>query len=339
MAIVDMQELIEKAYARAGLIGNPSDGYHGKTISFSVKNFSAEVRLTESTVLEIIPNDRDGALYSSVDALQRDVNLHGYYGGIRLIKATIKVFVDYCQQMHISLHTRNFRLQYSSTIPQQVGMAGSSAIIVATLRALMAWYSVAIDVQVQPSLVFSVERDELGIAGGLQDRVIQVYEGLVAMDFSRTASRVVNGYECGLYERLDSGWLPPLYLAYRPATSEPTEIFHNDLRSRYNAGDSVVTSAMLQFAQLTDAVRAALDAHDEQTLFELINANFDLRKSMSALNPAHVEMIEVARSAGVSAKYAGSGGAIIGSYRDQQQYELLESAMKAIGCELVKPVL
>ena len=33
------------SYPRAGLIGNPSDGYHGKTISVIIRNFSAQVTL------------------------------------------------------------------------------------------------------------------------------------------------------------------------------------------------------------------------------------------------------------------------------------------------------
>ena len=39
------------AYARAGLLGNPSDGYFGKTISFSVRNFRARVLLYPSARL------------------------------------------------------------------------------------------------------------------------------------------------------------------------------------------------------------------------------------------------------------------------------------------------
>ena len=31
------------SYARLGLLGNPSDGFHGKTISLSLANFWAEV--------------------------------------------------------------------------------------------------------------------------------------------------------------------------------------------------------------------------------------------------------------------------------------------------------
>jgi tripartite ATP-independent transporter DctM subunit len=43
-----------RAFARAGLVGNPSDGYHGKTISVSVRNFWAEVVLYEWDSVDIV---------------------------------------------------------------------------------------------------------------------------------------------------------------------------------------------------------------------------------------------------------------------------------------------
>jgi glucuronokinase len=128
---------------------------------------------------EIVLAEDDRARFTSVQDLARDVRLHGYYGGIRLIKATIKRFVEYCERRGATLHRRNFSVRHSSTIPRQVGLAGSSAIIVATLRCLMEFYDVDIPPEVQPSLALSVERDELKIGAGLQDRVIQAYEGLV----------------------------------------------------------------------------------------------------------------------------------------------------------------
>ena len=178
-----MDIIRHRGYARAGLVGNPSDGYHGKTISISVRNFWAEAILYEWEDLELILSQEDRSRFGSVHELARDVNIHGYYGGIRLVKATIKKFVDYCRGRH-SLHGRNFSIRYESNIPRQVGLAGSSAIIVATLRALMEFYDVDIPLHVQPSLALSVEKNELGIVAGLQDRVIQVYEGLVYMDFA-----------------------------------------------------------------------------------------------------------------------------------------------------------
>lgn len=330
-------EIRKKAFARAGLIGNPSDGYNGKTIAFSVKNYCAEVVLQESQRLKIIATERDDNSYSDIHALHKDITRHGYYGGIRLIKAAMKAFVDYCQLTGQVLKPGNFSLGYQSDIPQQVGMAGSSAIIVATLRALMEFYSVAIDKRIQPSLVFSVEHKELGIGGGLQDRVIQVYEGIVAMDFSVDAMVSIDGFDVGSYTSLDSALIPPLYIAFRPASSEPTEVFHNNLRERYDAGDTVIVNAMKEFAALTDRAVTVLGRGDAHSFGQLLNANFDLRHSMCDLNPQHIEMVNVARSTGATAKYAGSGGAIVGTYTDQAQYNALEKVMGAIGCEVLKP--
>src|ERR1051325_3450280 len=90
-----------RAYARAGLIGNPSDGYHGKTISIIVKNFAAEVGIYEWPELEIVPARRDQCRFESLAHLLRDVQLNGYYGGLRLVKAAIKRFSDYCEKNKI----------------------------------------------------------------------------------------------------------------------------------------------------------------------------------------------------------------------------------------------
>src|SRR5512144_1337972 len=148
-----MNIIRKRAYARAALLGNPSDGYNGKTISVIVRNFRAEVVLYEWDTVDIVLAENDRARFSSIYDLARDVKLHGYYGGIRLVKATIKRFVEYCQTRQITLHDRNFSVRYDTNVPRQVGLAGSSAIIVATLRCLMEYYGVEIPVEAQPTFV------------------------------------------------------------------------------------------------------------------------------------------------------------------------------------------
>ena len=96
-----MEIVRKRTYARAGLLGNPSDGYHGKTISVIVRNFWAEVVLYEWDSVDIVLAQNDRASFRSVYDLAKDVQLHGYYGGIRLVKATIKRFVEYCQAQNI----------------------------------------------------------------------------------------------------------------------------------------------------------------------------------------------------------------------------------------------
>ena len=80
---------------------------------------------------------------------------------------------------------KNFTILYDSNVPLRVGLAGSSAIITSVMKALMQFYEVEIDKPVLANLILSVEVDELGINAGLQDRVIQVYEDIVYMDFNR----------------------------------------------------------------------------------------------------------------------------------------------------------
>jgi glucuronokinase len=208
-----MEIIRKRAYARAGLLGNPSDGYNGKTISIIVRNFRAEAVLYEWDSVDIIQSRDDRARFRSIYDLAQDVQLHGYYGGIRLIKATIKRFVDYCRERRLTLHDRNFSVRYETTIPRQVGLAGSSSIIVATLRCLMEFYGIEIPLEQQPSFVLSVETEELGISAGLQDRVIQCYEGMVYMDFDRRVEHMADGITYYEYERLDPSLLPPLYIA------------------------------------------------------------------------------------------------------------------------------
>jgi glucuronokinase len=334
-----MLTIRKKAFARAGLVGNPSDGYNGQTISVIVRNLHALVVLYEWEDVELISCADDQSRFGSVRDLARDVRLHGYYGGIRLIKATIKKFVEYCDRVSAKLHERNFSIRYSSTIPRQVGLAGSSAIIVATLRCLMEFYDVAISQAVQASLALAVETEELGIAAGLQDRVVQVYEGLVFMDFRREHFHIQDGYGCGAYEALDPAVLPPLYIAYKEDVSEPTEVFHNDIRGRYQRGDQTVIDAMDHFAALASKARTALLARDHDQFAQLVNANFDMRRSIYRLPEAQVQLVETARSTGASAKFAGSGGAIVGSYHDAAMFQRLEEALKEIGCVVFQPFI
>jgi glucuronokinase len=327
----------KRAYARAGLLGNPSDGYHGKTLSFSVRNYWAEVALYEWDSVEIVLADDDRARFDSIFDLARDVRLHGYYGGIRLIKATIKRFVEHCQARGLSLHDRKFSVRYQTTIPRQVGLAGSSAIIVATLRCLMEFYDVRLPLETQPMFVLLVEQEELGITVGLQDRVIQVYEGLVYMDFDSSREHVVDGLRCYHYEPMDPALLPPLYVAHHETLGEPTEIFHNNIRERFNRGDEAVVGAMRRFAGLAADGRAALLARDTELLARLIDTNFDTRRGIYRLPPWQIDMVESARRCGASAKFAGSGGAILGTYTGESMFATLRDTLAAMGSRTIKP--
>lgn len=322
------------SYPRAALIGNPSDGYYGKTIAFVFSNFSAKVQLYHTPELEIIPERMDVDRFSNIRDLAHKVSLNGYYGGLRLIKAAIKVFYQHCKACHIKLDDRNFTIRYSSNIPLRLGLAGSSAIITATFKALMAFYGVSIPKPILANLVLSVENKELGIAAGLQDRVAQAYETPVYMNFSKA---IMDKQGFGEYTPINPDNFPNIYVAYRTDLSEGTEVTHNNLRARYNIGEQAVLDAMSEWAGLTDQFVEALENNNKERMAQLIDRNFDLRRSLIHIEPGNIEMVELARSTGASAKFTGSGGAIIGTYHDEAMFEKLTKILNMKGIEVIKP--
>jgi len=315
-------------------LGNPSDGYNGKTISITVKNFKAAVCLKQSDKLEIIHREQDKNGYNSIPDLIKGINLYGYYGGVRLIKAAIKIFYDYCYRKKIETEDKNFTVEYQSTIPRQVGFGGSSAIITAMMCALMKFFNVTIPVEILPSLILDAEVKELGINAGLQDRVIQVYEGCMYMNFD---SEVMKDKEFGEYERLDPSLIPPLFIAYKSGLSKVSGKVFNDVRAGYERGDQFVIDTLREIAKLAEKGKSKLIGKDVDNLDELINKNFDLRKSIMNISDENLELVETARSCGASAKFAGSGGAIIGMYTGEDMYERLTEKLGEIKAKVIKP--
>jgi len=324
-----------KAYARAGLIGNPSDGYFGKTISIIARNFAAEVTLFESPRLAILPQRSDCLEFGSLEELVADVRLHGYYGGIRLIKAAIKRFTDYCRRQQMALPDRNFTIEYQTGIPVRIGLAGSSDIVTATMRALMDLYEVHVPKPSLPNLILSVELDELGIGAGLQDRVIQVYEGAVFMDFDKG---VMERDGHGIYDPLDPQLLPPLFIAFHDNLAEGTEVTHNDLRSRYNRGDPQVLEGMRRWAQLAQDARDLIVAGCGREIGPLMNENFDLRSKLLNISEGNRRLVETGRKLGAATKFAGSGGAVIGTHDgDPGRLKRLKTAYAEFGARVIVP--
>lgn len=326
----------ESAFPRAALVGNPSDGYHGKTIAFVFRNYSADVTLYETPELELLPARRDGNVFKDMDALSEDVRIYGYYGGIRLLKAAINRFNRYCRESGIKPAGRNFTMRYSSTIPNRLGLAGSSAIITAAMRALFKFYELEIDPAHLANLVLATEREELSIPAGLQDRVAQAYNTPVFMDFDRA---YMEKHGVGLYHPIVIPAELKLYVAYRTDLAEGSEILHSRLRDDYESGVPAVLEAMKEWANLTERLRDALVAGDLKVIPGILNRNFDLRlevcrTSISAMNR---RMVEEARSVGASAKFTGSGGAIIGTYEDEEMFSSLKRACKEHGIEVIKP--
>ena len=341
-----METVRTRSFARAGLLGNPSDGYFGKTLSFTFAQFGVELVMSESSRIRFQQGEVDDATFASLDEMSRNLRLYGYYGGIRLLKATAKRFFDHCQDRGLALPSRNFSVEYKINIPRLVGLSGSSAICSAMLKALMKFYGVEIPMEIQPTICLEAERDELGINCGFQDRVIQIYNGLVFMDFEKS---FVESHSHGKYERLypteqpanpnSRTALPNLYIAYDANRAEESGKAHKKVKRLFEEKNADVLAAMSEFADIAQKGRDAVVSGRLNDLPALVNANFDLRDRIFNVAEENRRMVMTARKCGASAKFAGSGGAIVGTYEDAAQFERLKSDLKAIGSETFVPTI
>ena len=128
---------------------------------------------------------------------------------------------------------------------------------------------------IRASFILNVEMDELFIQAGLQDRVIQVYEGLVYMDFDRG---LFESQGHGEYVPLDVK-LPQLFLAYSPNPSDSGRI-HSNVKQRWLSGDEDIVEGMKHFSSIVDQARVALEQSQWSELKELMTANFEQRRKL-----------------------------------------------------------
>ena len=287
-----------RAYARAALAGNPSDGFRGATLAVPIRELVAEVELAAGATDD---PGVDPEAASLVDAARR-----------RLAREVVLPVAGI--------------VAVRPSIPREVGLGGSSAIVTAALRALLTLAGTALEPDDLARVALEAETHELGIAAGPQDRVVQAHETLVAMDFAGPAPRT---------ERLDRALLPPLYLAWRPDAGAHSGAVHSDLRARWEAGDEGVRGCVARLADLARGARTALLAGDRDAFGAAVDGSFDIRRELIAdLDPRHVAMVDAARGAGASANYAGSGGAIVGTAPD---LDAACAALREEGCAVLVP--
>ncbi len=325
--------------ARVGLLGNPSDGYGGKTLALTVPEFSATVEVSPGRAgIGIVPGDDDHTVWPSVDEFVDRIDRYGYGTGQQLLAAAVRTFVDVADSVG-AVRPDGVEVRYRSTIPRQVGLAGSSALVIATLRCLAELTDLEIPEEILPSIALGVETEQLGITAGLQDRVVQTYGGLVAMDFSSMEVDGRFGVAFGHYERVDPSSLPPLFLAFREGSAASSGVYHGQLRSRFDQGDPVVHDTMRSLAALVTEGRAALRWHEGARIVDLIRRNMHLRRALGPLPDDQVALVAVAEDEGAAATFTGSGGAVVGACIDDEQRTAVLDAYRAadVPCLPLRP--
>lgn len=330
-----MAALTATARPRIGLLGNPSDLYDGRVIGFTFDAFRAQVRLEPAEQVEFHSLDGTYVRCADLRAACADLDPRTCRGGTELLAAALQQFVAFAAGRVDLREQRAFRLTFATDIPRQVGLSGSSAIIVAALRALARHFAQELHpLDLSPfdlsELALAAETEGLGIVAGPQDRVLQAYDGLLHMDFTppRGPAR---------YTRLDPALLPPLFLAWDPEPGQPSGAVHDVVRQRYLAGDPEVRAAIARFPALVDEGLAALRAHDHARFAHCVDANFDARAAIWPIGSRDRELVRIGRRHGAAVKFCGSGGAVVGVLPHEEERGAIASAYAGAGYRTLDP--
>lgn len=292
--MIDSNSARGSALARAALAGNPSDGYGGAVLAVTLGLWRAAAVAEPAERLSVTPESP-------------------------LVEATARRFARVRDPR--ALRTA---LRWETSIPIGVGLAGSSALVIAVTRALCALYGHELAPGELAAFALAVETEDLGVVAGLQDRVAQAHEGLTFMDFG-AGNR---------YERLDPGLLPPLLIAWRPDAGGHSGEIHASLRQRHRNGEPALHETMGLLADAARDARTALVDRDLGRFAGCLDRTFELRARIVDLDPRCVEMVELARRHGASANYTGSGGAVVAV--SDRGLEAVEHALAEAGCGVAR---
>ena len=317
--------IVSSAPGRAGIIGNPSDMYGGSVISCTTIE-RAQVVLEECDQLVFEAGGQILPVRSKEDLRLRGDRFD--------VAGAVIGFLE--------LEDLKFKLSFRSEIPVQAGLSGSTALLVATLNALLALTNKQLNPFRRAELAREIELDFMKVVCGYQDAYMCTFGGINFMDFAD--KQFYLGPEKEPYGTVES--LEP-YIDQLPFVLAHTGMqrvsgaVHKPIRDRWLEGERKVRETYVRMAHLARIGKKALIDGDWEKLGALMNENHRLTRELGGSGPENEELIEVALDCGaLGAKLAGAGGGGTIIALHPQPDEMIE-ALKEAGAERIlfpKPV-
>ncbi len=281
------------APGRAGIIGNPTDGYGGSMIACSIKN-RAYVTIEESDQLIL-----ENSLGREVLKWRNDFENKGDYFDV--IRSVLRYF---------KLFDMKARITVSTTIPVQAGLAGSTALLSALISAIAAYAGLRYNRYHLAELNRTVELNYMKCHCGYQDAYMTTFGGLNYMDFR--GKEHYRDLDSELYATVEplAGFVDHLpFVIAHTGIKHHSGSFHKPLRERWLEGDEAVIKAYRDIARLAREGKKALLNGNWDELAYLMNENHRIQDSLTDSGAQNNHMIKVARENGaLAAKLAGAGG-------------------------------
>jgi galactokinase/mevalonate kinase-like predicted kinase len=311
------RQLICSAPGRAGIIGNPTDMYGGSVLSCSV-GMRARVRITPADGLTLATADQECRIASREHLRPR-----------KDLFDLARAILDY-----MKLPPLDCRVEYESEIPLRSGLAGSTALVVAMLKALLTWQGKGPNAYHLAEMARYIELNHLKVVCGYQDAYMCTFGGLNYMDFrgkqfyrEAEAELLATIEPLGAYvTRL------PFVLGYT-GVQHSSGAVHKPIRERWLEGEPEVVAGYERITEIARASKKALLLEDWPTLGKLMNENHAIQRALGGSGDSNERLIAAALGAGaLGAKLAGAGdgGTVVALWLDDDT-SALEKALEGAG--------
>lgn len=356
------------APGRAGILGNPTDGYGGTVISCSIPQ-RATVTLEPSDVLtatvEFGARPEDGSDDSGGAGVKpstersaefrspADLQLAG--DGLDVVRAVARFLGR--ESKRSETHRLKAHVHIRTDVPVQCGLAGSTAVLSSLLAGALRWLGddPAPDQQQYryrlAEMVRTVELHFLEIQCGYQDQYMTVFGGLNCMDFR--GKEFYRTLEQELFATIEPlghlvGELP--FVVISTGLRRVSGHVLKPVRERWLEGDPVVRRGYRRIAELARLGKRALLTQDWRTFARLMNENHTIQQQAGASGERIDDAVDAARQAGargVKLAGAGGGGSILLLHPDfagqstdaLREHPIVEGVMRAYPqAQLIVPV-
>lgn len=321
------RRIVCSAPGRAGIIGNPTDMYGGSVLSCSV-DMRARVTLSSAAQL-VLQAGGQRCRIASWDDLRPQGDLFD------LARAVLE---------YLRLPPLSCRVDYESEIPTRSGLAGSTALVVALLQALLLWQDEHLSYYHLAERARYVELHYLKVVCGYQDAYMCTFGGLNYMDFR--GKQFYRQEEAELFATIEplAGYVPelPFVLAFT-GVQHASGAVHRPIRERWLEGEAAVVQGYERLTEIARAGKKAMLFGDWPLLGRLMNENHAIQRDLGGSGQSNECLIAAALQAGApGAKLAGAGdGGTIIALWPWADATALEEALRLAGASALycpKPV-
>ncbi|MEO8403643.1 MAG: dehydrogenase [Chitinophagaceae bacterium] len=204
--------------------------------------------------------------------------------------------------------TQGFRLSTFVDAPAGSGLGTSSTLVVAIVGAFAEMLRLPLGEYDMAHYAYSIERQDLKLAGGRQDQYAATFGGVNFMEFDKDDKVIVNPLRIKqeyLFELENN-----LLLYYTSTSRESAEIIKKQSRNVVDKKDSSI-EAMHQLKEQARLMKEALLKGKLHEIGDILNIGFQQKRLMAEgiSNPLMEDIYETAIQAGATGgKISGAGG-------------------------------